>query len=1430
VPDNWETRKGGSVELHSHSLSLGRLLARSARFLIKRFGVFLGIVLVPSAFLAVGAIPLYWSFRHSQQPDPISFYRSLSWIAKMPIVVGMFVMWALVFRANVAAILVTSEDYQGRSIGGVEAYKRIQRKSLRLQWLVVVGSLFLGPLSIIVGPAAAILCLPAMPAAVVERLGVRQALKRTYRLVHVGRAVMVFVSYFATVVILAFGLFKLFPVVTVGLPYWARPILAPLLLALLLLSSQWLFISLTLAYYDGLDRQPRLSPDTSPPAPATPTAWSRFEGGHPVAWAFLAGLGLVFAIGLGFIRGVAELGGKPTTAEEWGRLTGATFGPFIVASVGAGVYYAVRKTRRAPPRVDSAIVGWTLLLSVVSFLGTLGRLGRPPHWPRGATRAAAQRAFEEAEELRKQGTAESLQKAIAKYDEALKLCRDLGERAHEATTLYNIGLVYTDLEEKEKALDYFNQALPLWRALGDREWEAAALDGIGGLYSALGEKQKALDYLNQALPLCRAVGNRHGEAVTLDVIGSVHDALAEKQKALDYYSQAQRLWQALGARAAEATELNHIAKVYSALRDKQKALDYYNQALPLSRAVGDRAGEAVTLNNIGKAYSDFGEKRRALDYYTQALPLRRAAGDRAGEATTLNDIGMVYDALGENQKALDYYSQALPLHRVVGDRDGEARTLNNIGTMYYALGEYQEELDYYSQALPLWRAVGDRAGEAATLDNIGLAYSYLGERQKALAYLNQALPLCRAVEDRGGEAATLNNIALVYDALGEKQKALDYDTQALTLLRAGGDRAREAAALSNIGKVYANLGEYQKALDYYTQALPLRRAAGDRAGEAATLSNIGLVYTHLGERQKALDYLIQALPLLRAGGNRTGEAMTLNNIGGAFHALGEKQEGLDYYSLALPMLRAAGDRAGEAITLNNIGTVYSDLGEKQKALDYFSQALPMLRAVGDRAGEAATLSNIGAAYHDIGENQKALNHYSQALPLRRAVGDRAGEATTLSNKAVVERERGSLPNARASIEAALEIIESLRTKVAAQELRASYFSTVHGYYGLYIDILMRLHGQHPGEAYDRMALEASERSRARSLLETLTEARAGIRQGVGPQLLDRERTVRQRLDAKSALRTKLLGGKHTEEQAQAANKEIDELLSQYQEVEAQIRAVSPHYAALTQPQPLNAKEIQQQVLDSDTLLLEYALGEEHSYLWTVTRNSLTTYTLPKRQEVETLAKGAYDLLREESGPKYWAVALMLSEMILGPASGELQQKRLLIVADGALQYLPFGALPAPRPRSADPGLGSAALQDVPAVTAGASAGPSRPLLLEHEIVYLPSASTLAVLRRESEGRKPAAKLLAVMADPVFSAEDDRVKTRTIASSVGAGAVGPSRASEGGGRISPQRCDRASLRGRRGSRGSVARVESRDCYSHARRPRALPRLSPTTCAW
>ena len=584
--------------------------------------------------------------------------------------------------------------------------------------------------------------------------------------------------------------------------------------------------------------------------------------------------------------------------------------------------------------------------------------------------------------------------------------------------------------------------------------------------------------------------------------------------------------------------------------------------------------------------------------------------------------------------------------------------------------------------------------------------------------------------------------------LGQKtessaQKAIEKFQETIPLLRAIGDRYQEARTLDRIGDTYGETGEWQKALDYYNQSLPIWRAIGERGYEATTLLNIGGIYDGLGELQKSLNYYNQALPLAKASGNPAIEANVLQHMSFIYGQMDDTAKMLEYSQKTLSLYRSAGERRGEGHALTGIGTYYLAAGEYEKALEYLNQSAAILRELGDDNDEYwTTMLGIGAAYSFLGNKQKALDQFRLALQFYRQTGDDYGEAYSLYLIAVVERNSNNLGEARKQIEAALAIVESLRTQMNSQTLQSSFFAEVQMFYELYIYVLMRSHRQQPSASYDAAALRVSEQARARLLLDTLMAARADIRQNVPASLLEQEQIVQQKLNAKAQQQSQLLISKQTG-QAAALDKEIDALTAEYQDVQSQIRKASPRYAALTQPEPLKLSEIQQEVLDNETILLEYALGEKQSYLWAVTKDSMKSFELPPQAEIEKAVRRVYALVSDgkrviddKAQTEYEREAARLSQMLLAPVAAQLQNKRILIVADGALQYLPFGALPSPKWKN----------------------GNQQPLIVENEIVSLPSASTLALLRHQLKGRALAPKMIALLADPVFSTTDERIKT------------------------------------------------------------------------
>jgi len=656
----------------------------------------------------------------------------------------------------------------------------------------------------------------------------------------------------------------------------------------------------------------------------------------------------------------------------------------------------------------------------------------------------------------------------------------------------------------------------------------------------------------------------------------------------------------------------------------------------------------------------------------------------------------------------------------------------------------------FKEALPQFKAAGDSYRQALSLHMIGLVHLQLNEFRTALPFLSEAVSLAKTLKDGRLEASIETVIGGAQDVLGNIGESRQHYERAITLARAYNNPAAEASALNNIGKLYNDSGDFQRALDYYLQSLPLFDRPNQRA---ITLNNIGVSYAGLGEFDKAIDYLQQALEILRTGNDRNAESYTLSNIGHAYKGLENYQEALKYFEQARAIQQKTGNRAQEAETLDLTGAVYSELGQPEKALAFHQQALEIQRANQNIRREAISLTNLGHVYNLLGQSQKALEQFEQSLSILRSIGDLNSAARALEGRARTELRLGDLVASRKSIEESLSLIETVRAHSGSQQLRASYLASREKAYEFYVDLLMQLDAKDANKGYAAEALKASERGRARSFMELLNEAHVDIREGVNADLIKRERELSQLLNAKAQREIQLTARKGNQQDIDTLRKEISTLEDEYQQLQAAIRKASPAYAALTQPRPLELKEIQEQ-LDPNTLLLEYSLGDERSYLWAVARDSVKSYQLPKRAEIQIVAKQVYDSLTARSVSKsiettmqrqqriaqadeqFQQSATQLSNMILGPAANALRKKRIVIVADGVLQYIPFAALTDPKTAAAEP------------------------LVLHHELITLPSASSLAVQRKNLAGRKPAPRMLAVLADPVFTRNDPRLAKTT----------------------------------------------------------------------
>jgi len=751
----------------------------------------------------------------------------------------------------------------------------------------------------------------------------------------------------------------------------------------------------------------------------------------------------------------------------------------------------------------------------------------------------------------------------------------------------------------------------------------------------------------------------------------------------------------------------------------RESIDRYAKASARWQAIGEWSEAIDALLHVGEVYFILSEYEPALKAYEEALRASLSNNDRRHQMLALNGMAYVHLSLSENQRSLETASQVLsyyaglpPSQQDEKDHCIRAQALNIIGEIYYLKPDIQLALDYFNQSLTLSLTVGNRSGQALAHLNLGYTHLDSGNLQDAMKQFKQGLSLWNEIEDARGKALSNTAMGGIYSFLGEKQKALDAHENAMLLLDAIGDQQGEAAALNGIAKVYEDLSDFPKAFETYNRALQLYEQIHNQEFTALTKYYLGRVC-----REK-----------------------------------GDKSQALAFYDESLTISRRVANLRIQAYSLRDIASINSAAGEPNKALDLYKETLALYEKMEDRRGQASACNNIGQVFYSLGNVPEAIYNFQKALDLSRAAEDRIAETLILFNLARAQGKQGDTNTALAYIRAAIANIESIRGHIISQDLRATYLASANQHYSLYIDLLYEAYKKQPRAGFEIAAFEASESYRARSLIEMLNESKIDIRKDVDLALLERERSLRQLLSVKAEYQMRLLDRTHTQDQAAKIKSEIETIISDYQKMESDVRAFSPHYAAVTQPMPLKLEAVQTEILDGRTVLLEYFLGTDRSFLWAVSQKTINLYELPGRTEIEGIARKVYQSLTarnqtvkdedaqqrqqrlEQAAAQYDREIQSLSRILLGPVQPQLEGQRLLIVADGALQYVPFAALLVTNKR-----------------------GGLIPLVVYHELISLPSASTLVTLRRDLSGRKPAPNLLAVLADPVFDQDDSRVK-------------------------------------------------------------------------
>jgi tetratricopeptide (TPR) repeat protein len=232
------------------------------------------------------------------------------------------------------------------------------------------------------------------------------------------------------------------------------------------------------------------------------------------------------------------------------------------------------------------------------------------------------------------------------YQEGLRICQEIGNRAGEGRTLNNLSQIYKAQGDYPKALDYLERSLPILQEISDREGEGVTLSNLSQIYDAQGDYPKARDYLERSLRICQEVGDRAGEGTTLNNLSQIYDAQGDYPKALDYLERSLRIRQEIGDRRGEGGTLNNLSQIYDAQGDYAKALDYLERSLRIRQEIGDRAGGGVTLHNLGGMALELGKLEQAVPYLVKAAAILNQLGSPDAQSPN-RFLARIQQKLGE---------------------------------------------------------------------------------------------------------------------------------------------------------------------------------------------------------------------------------------------------------------------------------------------------------------------------------------------------------------------------------------------------------------------------------------------------------------------------------------------------------------------------------------------------------------------------------------------------------------------------------------------------------------------------------------------------------------------------------------------------------------------------------------------------------------
>lgn len=742
-----------------------------------------------------------------------------------------------------------------------------------------------------------------------------------------------------------------------------------------------------------------------------------------------------------------------------------------------------------------------------------------------------------------------------------------------------------------------------------------------------------------------------------------------------------------------------------------------------------------------RAASDFGEAKQFGDAHAaiaEAALLIDEKKEPALRAFAHDVAAMTWMRESKLKESGAEREKAAALHRTAGLVLSAANDINIRGVIARMAGNLDEADAKFREAMAITRHVAPKSvAHGNTVTNIGINESFRGNVDAAEAHMREALEIRRAIDPDGmEEASAIGNLGSVLNIRGRLSEAEQLFRRDIAIRErlTPGQRSVSISYL-RLGTILFQRGDLAGADEVFRKALAIDEQRGPTLELASTYQQLTAVEERRGDLDAAAATARKSVEIIeKVAPESVQYAGALSNIGLIAIKRGKLEEAEQALTKALAVMEKAGP--GHLTTSDahlNLGELALARRDFAKAEQHYQRALEVRKNLAPESMQTAgAYDALASVAYEKGDYDATAKYIEQALHIAQKLAPGSTQhARALYGMGIVARKRRELTKAADYLQRAVEALETQSGRLGGTADTKAAFRA--GYAPLYrelMEVLLEL--KKNGEA-----LHILERSRAQSLLTMLAERDLVFSADVPPELEEERRRINFEYD-------RVHRDLNTLNPAKDATK-IEELQQKARELTAgreklreRVAALSPRLASLQYPRPLDLAGVQR-ALDRGTVLLAYSAGEKETILFVATNDGpLAVHRIAAGGEA---LRERVDAVRSLIGraaegsdavpPALIAKSKELYDLLVAPAAAQIgKSKRVLVMADGALHALPFGALVREVKRS------------------------KPQYLVEWKPVHkVVSATVYAELQKTRRSRDDAQSIVAAFGDPYYPARE-----------------------------------------------------------------------------